>query len=243
MTASGQEPVLKAIMAHYPWKYLVFTVNAEGMNIARSDGNPVTDYSDRQYYKDVVQHKKPFAWQTLIGRTTKKPALILAVPIKQENQVVGALCSAMHVDAISEQIANWRKGKTGFAFLVDHTGKIVAHQNAEFTQTEKVLGSHPLIANFSRDNPGMQRYQENGVVRVGFVRATHWNWKVAIQQDEEEVFALIRQATLFAIILLAGYGRPGSGRGPRFKPGHCPSDPNSDRYGRPHFHRRFGGPN
>jgi len=203
MTASSQEPVLKAIAAHYPWKYLVFTVNTAGMNIARSDGNPVTDYSDRQYYQDVVQNKKPFAWQTLIGRTTKKPALILAVPIKKEGQVVGALCSAMHVEAISEQIANWRKGKTGLAFLVDQTGKVVAHQNAEFTQMEKFLGSHPLIANFHKDNLGMQRFQENGVSKIGFVRATQWNWKVAIQQDEEEVFALIRQANLFAICILA----------------------------------------
>jgi len=203
MNPASQEPILKAIAANYQWKYLVFTVNAAGMNIARNDGLPLTDYSDRQYYKNVVLEKKPFAWQTLIGRTTQKPALILAVPIKQGDRIVGALCSAMHVEAISDYIVNWRKGKTGFAFLVDQSGKVVAHQMEAFSQAEKNLNTHPLVANFKNGKVGMQRFLENDVPKIGFVRETKWNWKVVIQQDEDEVFALIRQANLFALVLLA----------------------------------------
>lgn len=203
MNAAAQEPILKAIAANYPWKYLVFTVNASGMNVARNDGLPLTDYADRQYYKEVVLNKKPFAWQTLIGRTTKKPALILAVPIKQGDKIVGALCSAMHVEAISDYIVNWRNGKSGFAFLVDQTGKVVAHQMEALSQAEKILTAHPLIANFRPSQAGMQRFEENGAPKIGFIRETRWNWKVVIQQDEDEVFTLIRQANLFALILLA----------------------------------------
>jgi methyl-accepting chemotaxis protein len=202
MNPASQEPILKAIAANYPWKYLVFTVNAAGMNIARNDGLPLTDYSDRQYYKNVVLEKKPFAWQTLIGRTTKKPALILAVPINQGDRIVGALCSAMHVEAISDYIVNWRKGKTGFAFLVDQSGKVVAHQMEAFSQAGKNLNTHPLVANFKNGKVGMQRFLENDVPKIGFVRETKWNWKVVIQQDEDEVFALIRQTNLFALVLL-----------------------------------------
>ena len=203
MNPASQEPILKAIAANYQWKYLVFTVNAAGMNIARNDGLLLTDYSDRQYYKNVVLEKKSFAWQTLIGRTTQKPALILAVPIKQADRIVGALCSAMHVEAISDYIVNWRKGKTGFAFLVDQSGKVVAHQMEAFSQAEKNLNTHPLVANFKNGKVGMQRFLENDVPKIGFVRETKWNWKVVIQQDEDEVFALIRQANLFALVLLA----------------------------------------
>ncbi len=203
MASANQEPLLKSIQANYPWKYLVFTVDEAGRNIARSDGNPLTDYSDRQYYKDVVREKKPFSWQTLIGRTTGKPALILAVPIKQGERVIGALCSAMHVEAISDQIAKWKKGKSGLAFLVDQTGKVVAHQDEALTRSEKNLSTHPLIARFKTEGPGMIRFQENGSEKVGFVQPTRLNWKVAIQQDEEEVFTLIREAMVFAAALLA----------------------------------------
>jgi methyl-accepting chemotaxis protein len=202
MDAARQEPTLKSIAAAYPWKYLVFTTDARGRNIARSDGAPLTDYSDRQYFKDVVLTKKPFSWQTLVGRTTQKPALILAVPIIRDGQVVGSLCSAMHVEDISNNIVRWKAGKTGYAFLVDQTGKVVAHQVEEHVKSEKVLNAHPLIANFKKGQYGLQQFKEGGSDKVGFVRDTLWGWKVAIQQDDEEVFASLHEANMFALALL-----------------------------------------
>jgi cell division protein FtsL len=85
MNREEQEPILKAIQKEHPWMYLVFTVGPDGMNAARNDGKPLKDYSDRQYYKDVIGGKK-LSWQTLIGKTSKKPALVLAVPIKNGDQ-------------------------------------------------------------------------------------------------------------------------------------------------------------
>ena len=89
-----QEPILKAICAEYPWIYLAFTVGPDGMNTARNDGKPLKDYSDRQYYKDVIKEGKALTWQTLIGKTSKKPALILAVPIKSGDRTVGVMAAA-----------------------------------------------------------------------------------------------------------------------------------------------------
>ncbi|MBI5580342.1 MAG: HAMP domain-containing protein [Deltaproteobacteria bacterium] len=203
MQPAIQEPILKAVNANYPWKYVVFTVDAAGQNIARSDGLRLIDYSDRHYYKAVVLEMKPFAWQSLLGRTNKKPALILSVPIKRDGKVIGALCSGMAVEEISDNIVKWRLGQTGHAFLLDQTGKVVAHQVDEFVQTEKNLSNHPLIANFKKGQVGSQRFTENGVDKVGFVRETQWLWKVVIQQDESEIFAILHQANQFAWTLLA----------------------------------------
>ena len=58
MNRALQEPALKAIQKAYPWMYLVFTVDPNGLNTARSDGKPLKDYSDRQYYKGVMQGKE-----------------------------------------------------------------------------------------------------------------------------------------------------------------------------------------
>ena len=124
MDREKQEPVLKAIQQEYPWMYLVFTLDADGMNVARDDGNLLKDYSDRQYYKDAIGGKK-LSWQTLIGKTSKKPALVLAVPVKDGDRLVGVIAAAMTIDVISANIANWRQGDTGFAFLVDEKGFVV----------------------------------------------------------------------------------------------------------------------
>ncbi|MCK5204878.1 MAG: zinc-ribbon domain-containing protein, partial [Desulfobacterales bacterium] len=125
MDGEQQKPILETIQKQYPWMYLVFTVGTDGMNIARNDDVPLKDYSDRQYYKSIMRGKN-LSWQTLIGKTSKKPSLVLAVPIKSENQTIGIMAAAMTVDDISKNIGTWKKGKTGYAFLVDEKGYVIS---------------------------------------------------------------------------------------------------------------------
>jgi methyl-accepting chemotaxis protein len=52
------------------------------MNVARNDGKELKDYSDRQYVQDITSGKD-LTWQNLIGKTSKQPALVIAVPIRK----------------------------------------------------------------------------------------------------------------------------------------------------------------
>jgi methyl-accepting chemotaxis protein len=206
MRGEEQTRILTSIQQAYPWMYLVFTVAPDGKNIARSDGKPLTDYSDRQYYKDVVVNGKELSWETLIGKTSKKPALILALPIKVNNAVVGVLAAAMSVEDISKMIAHWRTGRTGFAFLVDEQAKVVAHPREEFVLAQQHLNDHPLISSFRTDHqPHLVSFtQTDGKDVLGYVQGNKFRWAVAIQQNEEELFAPLRQTLTLGLALLAG---------------------------------------
>ena len=199
-----QEPVLRALHEVYPWMYLVFTLGPDGMNTARSDEEGLKDYSDRQYYKDVAQGKA-VAWQTLIGKTSKKPALVLAVPIISGGKLAGVMAAAMTIDEISKNVATWRKGKTGFAFLVDEKGKVVAHQIEEFVVTQKKLSDNPLVAAFlSKQKPTTMSFRDDsGQLTLGHVRGTDYGWALAIRQEHLEVFAPLKKIQLFALALFA----------------------------------------
>ena len=120
MNREHQTEVLAAVRQSYPWMYLVFTVGPEGQNVARSDDKPLTPYADRQYFKDVMLLGKPLSWETLIGKTSKKPALVVSVPIKLHDQVVGVLATAMAIEDISRIVARWGSGKTGYALSLIH---------------------------------------------------------------------------------------------------------------------------
>jgi len=204
MEGEQQRPILKTIQKQYPWMYLVFTVGTDGMEISRSDDVPLKDYSDRQYYKSIM-HGKNLSWQTLIGKTSKKPSLVLAVPILSGNQTVGVMAAAMTVDDISKNIATWKTGKTGFAFLVDEKGYVISHPNRQYVAKRKNLNSHPLIANYRKKGWttittrfGMPNEQS----ALGHVRSNNYGWALALQQEEREVFSALNRVQKFALTLL-----------------------------------------
>lgn len=205
MDREAQEPYLENIGKQYPYIYLAFTVGLDGMNVARSDGKPLKDYSDRQYYKDVIKGKN-LSWQTLIGKTSKKPALVLAVPIKSGDQIVGVMAGAMTVDAISQNIATWKAGNTGRAFLIDEKGFVIAHPIRQYVVKRKNLNSDPLIANFRKRGWTTITTQFNnpkGNPALGHVRSTKKGWALVLQQEEAEVFQALDLVQRSALILLA----------------------------------------
>jgi methyl-accepting chemotaxis protein len=203
MDAQAQTDLLKSIQQAYPWMYLVFTTDAGGANIARSDGKALKDYADRQYIKDVVGGKE-LAWQVLIGKTSKKPALVLAVPIKRDGKIVGVMANAMRLDDISKRIAAWKRGETGFAFLVDEQGRVVSHQRAAYVQEQKQLNQHPLIQSYASGRSGFHHFgNAQGEAQIGHVRGTRYGWALAIQQSEAEAYAEFYASQRFAYTLLS----------------------------------------
>ncbi|MGE5256817.1 MAG: cache domain-containing protein [Hyphomicrobiales bacterium] len=205
MNRDRQEPILKAIGREYPWMYLVFTVDPNGMNVARNDGEPLVSYADRQYVKDVLAGKA-MSWQTVIGRTSNVPALVIAVPIKEENRVIGVMAAAMTVDDLSKHIASWKKGQTGFAFLVDEKGFVISHPSRQMVQKRENLNSQPLLAEFRKKGwttLTTSFTDEAGQPALGHVRSTPFGWVLALQQEEHEMFDSLTLIQNFALALLA----------------------------------------
>jgi methyl-accepting chemotaxis protein len=204
MDGLQQKPILETIQKQYPWMYLVFTVGTDGMNVARSDDVPLKDYSDRQYYKDIIRGKN-LSWQTLIGKTSKKPALVLAVPIKSDDQTIGVMAAAMTVDDISKSIGTWKAGNTGYAFLVDEKGFVISHPNRQYVAKRENLNNHPLIANYRKKGwtTITTRFKtSNGQPALGHVRSNNYGWALALQQEESEVFSALNRVQRFALTLL-----------------------------------------
>lgn len=204
MNQMDQEIMLKAVQSEYPWMYLVFTTDERGLNIARSDGKALTDYSSRQYVKDTVAGAD-IAWQNLIGKTSKQPALVIAVPIKRGDIIIGVLAAAMTRDTISDLVTTYGEGKTGSSFLVDETGKAVAHRENAYVIQQQDMSNHPLVLAASQGVPKKVEFIDaNGKETIGYATETKLGWTLAIQQEKLEAFAPLKQAQMFAYYMLAG---------------------------------------
>ena len=204
MNRQNQERILRDIQKRYPFMYLVFTVGLDGRNVARSDDVPLKDYSDRQYYKDIIKGNK-LSWQTLIGKTSKKPALVLAVPISRGDQLIGVMAAAMTIGDLSKSIARWTKGKTGYAFLIDEKGKVVAHPSKQYVVKQKNMSNDPLIASFRKGNWTTHTTHftnDKGKPSYGHVKKINRGWAIALQQEDAELFEPLKRVQTFAFILL-----------------------------------------
>lgn len=202
MRSAQQNPVLESIVKTYGWNYLAFTVAPDGKNIGRSDGNPVTFYGDRVYFQQVIQGQS-FGKQVVIGRTSNRPALILSTAIRGDNQELkGVLAIAMHLDDISQSVANARIGSSGFAFLLDEAGQVIAHPSEEFTSTRKDLSSHPAFVATGRSGDKIIFDDEKGGKTIALTHRTKDGWVVVAQQPYAEAYAALSDLNRNSILLL-----------------------------------------
>ena len=206
MDAARQNPLLQSMLKEYKWSYLVFTMGTNGMNIGRSDTKAPKNYSDRSYFKQVMQGK-PMGKQVIVSRTTGKPALILSAPIYNNDeysrhQVAGVIAIGMSIKEMSEQITNLKFGKTGFAFMLDERGKVVAHQKSEYANKSADFSKSPAFINRPTSGKKLVTYEDAGRKVVAYIQTTEQGWIMVTQQDYDEAFSSIAEANERAIIIL-----------------------------------------
>ena len=183
MDAKRQRPILKAIAAEYRWAYLVHTIAPSGMNVARNDEEAPKDYKDRTYVQ-LILGGSPSYQQVVVGKTSGQPALIVAVPILSHEKLAGVLALATSVDEISRSVTNRRVGKTGFAFLADDAGNVIAHPKERGT-----LKDHPALVKLGPGEGRKVEFKEkDGRMVVGYALRTGAGWTMVVQQDVAEAY-------------------------------------------------------
>lgn len=201
LDTAEQTIVLKTIHEQYPWMYLVFILDKNGMNTARNDGKALKDYSDRKYFKDI-KNGKVFSWQTLIGKTSKKPALVMAVPIMSGGKMVGVLAAAMTTEVISQSVARWTKGKTGFAFLVDEKNKVIAHQVKAYVLEEKTLSDHPVFSLSIGKESGFKEFVDtSGEHNIASFKKNAMGWNIVVQQGKNEAYETLKKFQRYILLV------------------------------------------
>jgi methyl-accepting chemotaxis protein len=197
MDAKRQKPLLRAIAAEYKWIYITFTIAPDGNNIGRNDEEAPRFYGDRGYFKQAIEGRQ-VGQEVVISRTTGQPAAILAVPIWRLDKVVGVLAAGTTVTDLSTTITNVKIGQTGFVFLVDDQGKVIAHPSARDS-----LKAHPAVAGLGAEPRKQIVFVEPSGKRViAFAEKTKYGWTLVTQQDYDEAYAPLAEANRKALILL-----------------------------------------
>lgn len=201
MRPETQKPILVSLSLLQPWSFLVFTVGADSMSVARNDNLAPINYADRIYFKDVAAGKA-VGQQVVISRTINKPSWVVAVPIRDSyGRFVGALAKSNALTEITDVLVNERIGRTGKALLLAPDGKLIAQTGAVMDKELLDLAAHPAFKIGSAGGE-IARYADDGKPVLARIRKTRLDWVVAVQMPEDEVFERVRQTDIYMLQLL-----------------------------------------
>lgn len=110
---------------------------------AKTPAGTYVNVSDRAYFKAIMVEKKDFTiGDVSISRSSKVPAVMFAYSIKtKEGETQGLAAFEIKMETISTIAASIRLGKTGYGWIVDQHGMIIAHPRPEAILTLNLLDS------------------------------------------------------------------------------------------------------
>lgn len=150
-----------------------------------------------------------------ISPETNQLILIQAVPIKKDNQVVGALIGRRDGSALSEMAKDSGYGKEGYGFIVNEEGTVIGHKNIDLVnsqynpikevETDKSIEAlASTIQNAISKESGIGRYRFNGNQQyVSFSSIQGTEWTFILVASESEILAPISMLRNIILILVA----------------------------------------
>ena len=177
------------------------------------------DLKDRVYFQEVMLRGKEYAIsEALISRATGAPVFTFAYPVLDNTgKRVGVLVETVTLKSLSDKVVTIKIGKSGYTFLTDGTGMVIAHPKPEFVMKFNVLeasksgykGLEEAGKEMVRGNTGVQEMVrptgEKELVLYNPVPNTpNWSLAGAISEaevGEKSVFLVGVVILIFAIIV------------------------------------------
>ncbi|HQN77624.1 MAG TPA: methyl-accepting chemotaxis protein [Syntrophales bacterium] len=181
--------VMKKIGADYE---TIFVTDASG--VIRADGVGGSyigiNVGERDYSMNAKAGKASVG-TAIKSKKTGNPVSVVCSPILGPNgEFAGAIGAALAIDFLVEKVTSVKLGKTGYAYMADRNGLVIAHPKKEFIlelNMKNLKGMEEIAAKTTAQQAGVERYVFQGVDKIaGFAPVAMTGWSVEVTQDESE---------------------------------------------------------
>jgi signal transduction histidine kinase/DNA-binding response OmpR family regulator len=184
----------------YPDFYLVCTTDMKGRNVARHDDEALKNYWDRIWFQRAASGQE-VARQMVTSRTTGRPALVLATPIRDaQGAVAGTVAIGRDLQHLADAVGAVTFGETGFTCVLDGASRIVAGPREWNGRSASAHEALRMAAMSGQE--GSMLFEGTANTWILHQISVGNGWKVVTFQSEEEI---LRQAHKF-YMMAAGLG-------------------------------------
>lgn len=216
--SSGTSEQLQTNLAQLAQEYgfdSIVLCNPQGVT---SDG---TDVKDREYFQKST-NGETYISSPLLSKTTNTMIMILSAPVNGDGSK-GIVFARLSCDSFSKMINDISLGKSGYGFIVDKAGTVVAHKNQDnvnqqlnYIETAKTDSSFSdaakMVQNMIAGKPGIESIHHKGSqLTVGYAPIPNTDgWSIGVAAKTSElmegfyisIFIMILFIVVFLIIAL-----------------------------------------
>ena len=179
---------------------------------ARYPDGSTAQLGDRGYTRLALQGTASIS-DVIISRVTNSPVMIVAAPIRDNNNIAGVLIARLDASWLSQVTDGIGFGDKGYSYIIDGKGTLIAHGNRDFVlnQTNFIeeAKTNPEFTNLAnmfqrmtRGEIGFDEYPFMGTDRFfGYHPIVGTDWSIAVGAQKDDVFHFLPSMRMMIIII------------------------------------------
>ena len=199
----------KSMGSHYLGVFLA-KANGELFTGVLNNGNRYvgSNIGDRAYFKTAKAEKRVVLGEIVISKSTGKPVSVVLMPMMSPSgKFVGALGLSIKAEYFTDLLTNRKIGTTGYSYMIDSKGLILAHPKKEHLlklDVTSIKEMETINKKMLAGESGVAEYTFQGIDKIaGFAPVGINGWSIGATQDRSEFMAAshsIRNSNFFVAI-------------------------------------------
>lgn len=146
--------------------------------------------SERSYFQMAKQGKANIS-NPVKSKLTDEPVAPVCAPIfSDDGHFLGAVVTVLKMETLSKKITSVTVGKTGYPFMVDENGLVIAHPNETHvlsTNLAKLKDMTMIMEKMMAHQTGVDSYIFEGIHKIaGYAPVKLTGWSIGVTQPSEE---------------------------------------------------------
>jgi len=191
------------------------------MSIVAVDGNArypdgtTAYFGDRAYFKEA-QNGRSVISDVLISRVSNSPVMVVVAPIPAaEGGIAAFLMAVLDATWLSETTDTITFGETGYSYIIDGAGTVIAHKNRDFVLEQRnfikesetnleYVQLASMLKRMTMGETGMDEYPFMGSDRLfAFQPIEGTSWSIGVGAIKDDVFSFVYSMRLNIVIISA----------------------------------------
>lgn len=176
----------------------IFVTDDKGVmytgELANGDEYKGVNLADTEYFQKAKSTGKPVVGDIVFSKVTGDAIYVLCAPVfSYSGDFLGIFGLSLKTQPLISHVSTVKVGTTGYAFMCDRNGLIIAHPKKELEMKldlKTLAGMEAITKGMVAGNQGAQNYEFRGVSKIaGYAPVPLKGWSIAVTQDENEFLA------------------------------------------------------